>query len=119
MAISYHLLDENTTYKEERWHDIQLLEGFKEYLYYDTANPTKLTIGFGFNVAIESIRDKVMEVMGLNLQSSNPAEQSYVSQIETLLSNADTGGPSGPATNLQSQLDEIMLKKKGTHLFLA
>lgn len=64
---------------------ISQLEGFRELPYLDTATPPKPTIGIGFNLVIDTIRDLVIQNIGIIApDNDDPYYQAYLQLRKTL-----------------------------------
>ena len=81
-------------YKKLRIKIIDLMEDAKFLPYYDGAIPNKLpTIGLGFNIAEEDIRNLVFDALGIGVADNIPPGQEaqeavYRQQLEDILKGA-------------------------------
>ena len=88
-------------YTELRFELLSQVEGFREQAYFDTADgDRKPTIGVGFNLEEDSVRDAVFDELGID-------DLRLQEQLEVIIATAD-GGITNANEELRSDLDTAL-----------
>lgn len=66
--MAFHKLSD-ADYKKLRLKAVTKLEGYEKGVYIDTAETPKPTIGIGFNLAVDKVRDAVIADLGVDLSN--------------------------------------------------
>lgn len=98
MAIAISRTLSEAEYQNLRYAIIAKLEGRKEAPYFDNADPPQVTIGIGFDISNEGLRNTVMAEMGLSNEAQIAVNNAWAApamnniqtnqQLSTYLSNA-------------------------------
>ena len=111
MTVNWHLISDPAVYSQHRLDNIKTLEGERPLSYLDSKNIP--SIGIGFNLRSNNVRQEVFVAMGLDVtRLSDPAqiatEQSYINQLVSEISKPYA---SNQVTLLRSRLNAIMAQR--------
>ncbi|MBI4002006.1 MAG: hypothetical protein HY348_09510 [Nitrospira defluvii] len=110
--MNWRTITDPAIYRQQRFDEISLLEGVRQFAYLDTARPSRPSIGIGFNLKDSGVRTQVFEVMQINAQdprlspAQQASEQGYINQLVVALSLTYLNDAA-----LQLALNNIMIQR--------